>query len=244
MKHIDFTNIALGMELSPSFAKQQQEALLERLSALLKGLTNNATGIIVLDGCEMTIVGDDYTQTAGVVYYNGEILTVDAFAGTHAVNVPVYQAPANTFAQQAWYGDAALRDTFYTRKLPMVMGASGSGIFDYDEVRRLNQETAWIDIVLINGWTTSAAPDSIAQYRIDRFGKVHLRGRISTPNPYDPDWCTNLPKHPTKDIRQYIPHSAGNRMFTIPTAAGNVTFTTPGVHPETYFLDQCSYWID
>jgi hypothetical protein len=244
MKHIDFTNIGLGMELSPSFAKQNQEALLERLSALLKGLTNNSAGIVILDGCVMTKVGTQYDQTAGIVYYNGEILTVDAFSGNHATEVPVYQAPTNTFTQQAWYGDAILRDTFYTRKLPMAMAVAGSGIADYDDALRLNEESPWVDIVLINGWTTSAAPDSVAQYRIDRFRKVHLRGRISTPNPYNADWCNNLPKHPTKDIRQYIPHSAGNRLFTIPTGAGNVTFTTPGVHPETYFLDQCGYWID
>lgn len=140
MKGIDFSNIGLGMENSPSFAKQLQEGLFERINAALLGLTNNRSGITIVSGCVMTVVGNQYNQTAGVVFYNGELLAVDAFAGNHATQVPVYQSVSQIATGQAYYGDAALRDTFYVRKLTMAMATSGSGIENWNSANVIRVE--------------------------------------------------------------------------------------------------------
>ncbi len=246
MNQINFANINLGMELSPSFHKHAQEGLLERLSAMLKGLTNNAAGIVILDGCVMTKVGDQYDQTAGVVYYQGEILTVDAFSGNHAVQIPVYQAATTTYTQQAWYGDGVKRDTFFTKKLPMAMAAAGSGIADYTAVTRIENIKAnkaqgvWTPINLINGWINSGA-SGIAEYLIDQFGQVHLRGRITKDSGAGNDFCDNLPSHPTRNSRYYIPHEDDVYQLSVigSTSIGSI-FPAPPVATNIYI--EGSYW--
>lgn len=248
MKHIDFSNIGLGMELSPSFSKQLQEGLLERLAATLKGLTNNAAGVVILDGCVMTKVGDQYDQTAGIVYYNGEILTVDVFTGNHATQVPVYQAPSNTFTQQAWYGDSVKRDTFYSRKLPMVMATSGSGIADYNQVTRIEgikanvAQAAWTNINLINGWVSGA---DTAQYRVDSLGRVELRGIIDGSSASSSSCANNIPINPTRQVRLQIVRTDlggfGESSFLNLVSTPNIV---PNGTGKTFSLDGLNYWMD
>jgi hypothetical protein len=182
MKLIDFSNIGLGMELSPSFSKHTQEGITEALASMLKGLTNNAGGVVILSGCVMTKVGNQYDQTAGYVFYNGEILEVDVFAGNDAVLIPVYNPPANTFSAQAWFGDGVKRDTFYTRKMPMTMAAAGSSVADYTEAVRIESFKAnkiqgvWNPITLSANFIHHSGP--VASYMIDEFNCFHLEGII------------------------------------------------------------------
>lgn len=132
MREVDYSQIALGMESSPSFGQQLQGGMIDRFAALLKALTNDSNLVVIIHGCVMTKVGNQYDQTAGVVYYQGNIYTVDVFSGNHATQIPVYVLD-NTYTRQAWYGDSAKRDTFFNRKLRLQLGASGSGLANYNQ---------------------------------------------------------------------------------------------------------------
>jgi hypothetical protein len=267
MKNIDFTQIGLGMELSPSFSKQSMSAMLERLTSILKGITNNAAGVVILEGCVMTVVGTNYTQTAGVVYYNGEVLSVDAFAGSHATNIPVYQAPTNTYTDQVWYGDGVKRDTFYVRKLPLAMAASGTGASNYNQAVRIEDikanktQAAWTNISLASGWQSWAGVT--AQYFTDSFGQVHLRGFIGTTNATGNDTVSTVGAVPglsglggnrsTGFLRSYSAFGGGGRIGvaelsiqstgTIFISKSIAPSWTPGtVDVGAFSLEGMSYW--
>jgi hypothetical protein len=132
MRETDFANIALGMESTPSFAKHLQDGMVDRFAAIMKALTNSSSQVVKIYGCVMTVVGNQYDQTAGVVYYNGNFHTVDVFSGNSGSQIPVYVAD-NIYTRQVWYGDLVKRDTFFTRKLKLQLGASGSGIANYNQ---------------------------------------------------------------------------------------------------------------
>lgn len=122
----------LGIENTLTSLKFIQEGMLDRFESLLKGVTDSFNTVIILEGCAYNKTGDDYTVAAGSVYYNGEILSVDAFAGNHATQVPVFSAVAYDYTGQnkPIYSDRVFRDTHGERKITIVMGASGSGIMD------------------------------------------------------------------------------------------------------------------
>lgn len=141
MKEVDYSNINLGVESSPSFGQQIQLGMIERFAAILKALSNDSNTVVKIYGCVMTKTGDNYNQTAGVVYFQGHCYTVDAFNGTNASAIPVY-GYNNTYTRQAWYGDSVKRDTFFTRKLNLQFGPPGSGLADYNQAVLLNDKIA------------------------------------------------------------------------------------------------------
>lgn len=155
MKTIDYTNISLGMESSPSFNKQLQDGVTDRMGALMKALTNGSNQIVIVHGCVMTVVGTDYTQTAGAVFYQGDFYTVDAFSGSHATQIPVYVADS-VYDRQVWYGDLVRRDTFFTKKLKLQMAASGSGLANYNAAVRL--EDKLVEFIDLAGTLSAYAP--------------------------------------------------------------------------------------
>ncbi|WP_420582100.1 hypothetical protein [Reichenbachiella sp.] len=135
MDNVDFSNINLGMTLSPDYPNQVQKGTDQKLAAIMKALTNESTDIVIIHGCEFIIDGDDYAMTAGAAYYNGQVYTVQAFnqATAPGGQVPVF-VEEKVYDRKAWYGDNLLRDTFYSNTLKLQFGASDSGIADYDEV--------------------------------------------------------------------------------------------------------------
>ena len=142
MKTIDYQHLdqGLGIERSPSFPRELQKGMIARFQALLTGLIGPAQDqIYVIHGCEFTVTGNDYSMTAGAVFYNNRIWTVDAFQGSIALEIPVFVVD-NVYDRQALYSDGSLRDTFFEQKLAVQFGAPGSGIADYNQIELL--ETA------------------------------------------------------------------------------------------------------
>ena len=135
MKTIDyqFLDAGLGIERSPSFPRELQKGMIARFQSLLVGLVGNTPGIIAIHGCEFTVRGNDYSMTAGAVFYNNRIWTVDAFQGSVALEIPVF-VEANVYDRKAVYSDGSTRDTFFEQKLAVQFGAPGSGIADYNQI--------------------------------------------------------------------------------------------------------------
>ncbi len=134
MKQNNFTHVlgGIGMENTSTLTRFVQEGMLERFEALLKALTGSSNNVVILDGCTYNKSGDDYTVSEGSVYYNGEVLSVDSFAGTHATQVPVFKQVISDYTGQnkPIYKDGTFKDTHGVRKMTIVMGATGSGFTD------------------------------------------------------------------------------------------------------------------
>ncbi len=110
-----------------------------------------------ISGAEFTVTaGPTYEATAGFIFWDGQIYPSEAFpSASHATNVPVASIVGGNIV--------------------FAMGASGSGLFDYDELVALQEiwaPTEWTALTLINGWTGTA----FARQRKD--GAIEFRGFI------------------------------------------------------------------
>jgi hypothetical protein len=117
-----------------------QESWSEIGEMLLKGVTSDTTGIIILHGCVPTVVGSSYAMTAGAAYYNGEFYSVPAFTTATA---PGGQTAVWAIEETYRSGDpvefknssgvsAGTQNFHLIRRLKWQFGASGSGIYDYN----------------------------------------------------------------------------------------------------------------
>lgn len=155
--------------------------VVESLDAFGK-LVDAGNTAVRLFGCEVTITAgtpDDYSITAGAIYFNGEIYLVDAFTGSSDTDIPVFTItetndPDDGHSLQDGSAYVVRRD----RKLVVSMGAAGSGDFDYTAIRNAF-DTPWINATLQNGWTTSGTDNNRLKYRRLANGNVHLQGVAS-----------------------------------------------------------------
>jgi hypothetical protein len=145
MKKISTSNIVENIRRQP-FTKASidhiQEAFQEPIAEILKTLTGSAAGVIVLNGLVDQDSGSDYDITAGSVFYNGEVYKVDAFAGTP----PGGQVPVLVL-ETTYHADDPVRFTdnneynvHEIRKLKLQFGASGSGISNFNTLKRFFDE--------------------------------------------------------------------------------------------------------
>lgn len=112
----------------------------------LTGLGNNIIGVkadptygYVLWGCVNSTGAPTFTISAGAIYYSGEVYLVDAVtlsAGTQTVvaNIVITQYPTN--ADPVTFTDGVSRNVHNIRKIVFSVGASGSGIFDFNNLRQ------------------------------------------------------------------------------------------------------------
>jgi hypothetical protein len=141
MKKILTSNIVENVRRQPfnkASLEHIQEAFQEVFADLLKGLTDNAAGVVVLHGCvDSDPDADDYDFSAGAVLYNGEVFQVDAFTGSDASDVPVLTL-SETFraGDPVTFSDNNNYNVHAIRKLVWGMATAGSGIADFDELVR------------------------------------------------------------------------------------------------------------
>lgn len=144
MKTINFSEKIKGMEWSPDYLKRMLDGTEERLSKIIKSLAGTTSGIIILEGCEMTVSGSDYSQTAGTVFYNGKIYTVDSFSGTATgANIPVWVLDVQEEGTEALFGDGVYRNVFLEQNMKLQFGLSGTGLYDWDDAGVKNIDVAY-----------------------------------------------------------------------------------------------------
>lgn len=207
MKSIDFSEINKGMETSPSMSKHIQEGMVERFEAVVKAIGNSPSGILILHGCVFTVDGSNYSMTPGALYYQGKIYTVDAFEGVSSGgSIPVFSAVTTTFAgPKSKFGDSLYRDVTGTDKMMVVMGASGSGIVDYNLVNRYSEKAnlsfvtseiaaviatlatksnidqgAWSDFPYFNDFSHGGDSNQRLRVRKTDAGLVTINGRMTS----------------------------------------------------------------
>lgn len=133
MKKLNLTNIIEGVRklgAVKAFFAHIEEAYIESLERLTKGLVAESGSYIVLFGCENSGAGLDYDISAGAILKDGEIYLVPAIVETAgAGEVPVLSL--NTVNTTLKYTDASDQTTLVTRTLTWSMAASGSGLVDF-----------------------------------------------------------------------------------------------------------------
>lgn len=147
-----------------------KEAIEESTASIVKGIAGSYTtgDIIVLEGCVVsaTIPGSS-TITAGSVFYNGEIYTVDAATipatGSQTLVWQVVTTYISNDSTLRW-SDLVIRNLHQIDKMALVAGASGSGLANYNgsTVKRLNQSPLTTESITFNtGWTDAGSYISV-----------------------------------------------------------------------------------
>ena len=164
MKKTDYSNVALGQEISGTTLVHEQNALIESLKAITRALGVDANKVTVLFGCVMTKAGNQYDQSAGAVAYMDEIYFVDAFSGNHATNIPVYQFYNVNVGPAVRFADLQYRNVHIDHKMRLVMASSGSGEEDYNAVEYLKDKIySLIGVqVAIQNYTDNAIANLVA----------------------------------------------------------------------------------
>lgn len=183
MKKIDTSNIVENTRRQP-FTKASydhlQQAFQEVFTDILKGLTSDAAGVVVLHGClDADPDADDYDISAGALLYQGEVFQIDAFVGSDAVQVPVLSIETTYHANDpVKFTDNNDFNVHEIRKMAWTMGASGSGIADFDELVSFKERIADYEdanIAPLNDWVAAGG-----SMKLRRWGKVHcLSGAIA-----------------------------------------------------------------
>ena len=138
MKQADYTKIALGMEQTPSFTEQQQIAMNERFASVVKGLIGHTNEIIIISGCEKTDNGSTIEVSEGVVFYQEQFHTLNAYSQAIELSKTlVFSDVSKDYYQQVWYGDQEKKDTFYENKITLTQADAGSGLGDFDKAKTL-----------------------------------------------------------------------------------------------------------
>lgn len=141
MKKLDLSQItgSTGMPLKKGTLLHIVESQREVLDALMRGLVNYTTGnVIVIYGCAITGTNPGViSNTAGAVYYNGEVYLVDAQTfSTTGSNIPCWTIVETSVSGLGYdtvlLTDASIGYIHKDRKFKLVNGPiGGSGIANY-----------------------------------------------------------------------------------------------------------------
>lgn len=122
MNQTDFT-IDGGLEAVQEVFKHNQDGMIEAFANMLKNTGTGAANGVVLWGCEVTLTtttisNDTAAITAGAVYIDGEIYTVDAASGIvrTASEDHVFKVVSSTSSPTLDYFDATTQDPLLVRK--------------------------------------------------------------------------------------------------------------------------------
>lgn len=143
MKKISTTNIVENTRRQPfnkASLEHIQEAFQEVFSNIMKGLTSDVGGVVILHGCADSNSGaTDWDITAGAVLYNGEVFDVLASGLlSHGSQVPVLSIETTyRTGDPVTFSDNNTFNVHEIRKLKWALGVSGTGLADFADLKRL-----------------------------------------------------------------------------------------------------------
>ncbi len=156
MKKISTGNIIENVRKQPfnkASLEHIQEAFQEVFADMMKGLTTEAAGVVVLYGCVDSDPDPlDFNLSAGAVLYNGEVYRTPAFVGTHATHVPVLSLDiAYRAGDPVKFTDNNDFNVHEIRTLIWTMGVSGSGLVDFGALKRWKDNIKPASITALDG---------------------------------------------------------------------------------------------
>lgn len=123
---VDFINLAY------------QEAL-TALGNNILGVKADPTYGYVLWGCVNSTTAPTFTISAGAIYYNGEVYLVDAVTLSAGINTAIANIVVSQYvvnADPVVFTDGISRNVHNIRKIVFSVGATGTGIFDFNNLRQ------------------------------------------------------------------------------------------------------------
>ena len=218
MKKVDTSNIiefvrqlgATGVTLDHIISAVQ-----ETTDSIVRALTGNAGGVIVLYGCINSGSGANYIISSGAIWYNGEIYLVDAFTGTTGGGTTVVLSIVTTYDADdpVKYSNNQNYYTHAIRKIGCSISASGSGISNFSGLTYLgsniliNQDSniAWISISSFSGggWADNG---ELSQRVVIKNGINFLQLKGSITKPTTPSSAERMVTGlPTPSISRRVP---------------------------------------
>ncbi|CAB4130956.1 hypothetical protein UFOVP129_38 [uncultured Caudovirales phage] len=168
MKILDVTMVTDSKQFFPKEGTLVflQDAYKEQLSNLAQSLINglgnaySSSTVYVLWGCVNSGSGSNFIISAGAVFYNGEIFSVDAVSLTvSGGNIPVANIVTTQYtvnADPVTFSDSTTANIHNIRKVSIGSGTAGSGISNYTDLVALNFVTPSQVLTLTN--TTAFTP--------------------------------------------------------------------------------------
>ena len=169
MKRIDTSNIVPGVRglgASKQTLDHLQQAFTEVFVDLFKALMQDPSAVTVLHGCYDTDNTSVYDITEGAVFYNGEVFRVPALEASPSGGDVLVLVEDNSYIESdpAVYSDGNEFNTHQIRALKWELGASGSGIVDFENLNRL-QKTKTVEI---GDWDMDTNADVQVSHGLDR----------------------------------------------------------------------------
>jgi hypothetical protein len=171
----------------------------EQLTNIVKALIGNSNeNKIILFGCVITKVGNDYTNTAGSFYYNGEIYPVDASLATLTSTTPAKWDIDISYGPQnpVLYKDGSTHNVHHIRKLKLVDGSSATeflyndvGIKQLKDIIKADNKAnkaiePWRYVgttgqpTFENFWSNRYSATNVLKFRKDDLGNVVITGFV------------------------------------------------------------------
>lgn len=141
MRKVTTSNVtnSVGMPIKSGTIDHVQLAYQEALTALannLIGRTGDFTNAYILYGLVNSGSTGSMNVSAGAIYYNGEVFLVDAFtltvaqAAVASLSISYYTSNADPVT----FTDGNARNVHPIRKIVFTDAASGSGLFDFNDM--------------------------------------------------------------------------------------------------------------
>lgn len=170
MKKLDtsFATTTVGQPVKGGTLLHLQQAYQEALTAIannLAGQSYQANVVYVLYGCINTGSGVNYIISSGAVYYNGEVLLVDAITFTAAGGQTATAAIDITYfsdvsADPTTFTDGTPHNVHQIRKIKIASAVSGSTISDFAAFKQTS-------IALTNSLAATLGASYIAKFDQD-----------------------------------------------------------------------------
>lgn len=217
------------------------------LQGMLSVFDTDTEGIIV-QGCNIGGSGpSNYSISGGIVYIDGEFRRLTAATG---LSLPQYIKAATDVNTTRTFEDTIIKTLFITKSADLDTSIPGSGQYiaittttDPDDRRYVSEINGeWVEITNFStGWSGTC------YYRIEKSGRVNLRGTVHATSPSAtstvfPDGTLPNPLNTSRfAIGKSVSAGENVAVFEINTSGG-ATIAHDFVTDADYYVDAVSYF--
>lgn len=224
------------------------------VEALLSPFNSDTQGIVV-SGCVTTNNAGNFDMTAGVVYLNGEFMEIPSYTNQAFTK---YIAPSSVVDDTRTFQDGSSHVVASKTSAGIYGSAPGSGQYltiasltDLDDrrwstlfVRGTNKTPIpWTNITLINSWASVSG--QTAQYMMDSFGQVHLRGVLDgtgLTNAVFANIPTGITHATDRDVATFRFNGSAFEVIGFEANSSGTWKSFSNTLNNNYYLDGISYW--
>lgn len=166
-----------------------QDSYMELVKALVEALAADTNPALVLVGCDITLVaGSDYNNSAGFVFFNGELYAVDASSTPIDFDAtPVVLEPIVTYAvpSPVTYKNLSVKNVHHVRKARFIETANAADLGNavlWSSFKRNAIIDTWHVVgaggepAFSSGFTTIAGLYQKLRFRLNRDGDLEIDG--------------------------------------------------------------------